>query len=84
MTDQKIMDAFVDQSLEIIRLKDANRELLEALKVSQAQCKSIAGSNWRQWEELATPEEFERWVKSRAAHIDVILSAAIAKAEGKQ
>lgn len=36
MTDQKIMDAFVDQSLEIIRLKDANRELLTA-------CKSLVG-----------------------------------------
>lgn len=29
---------------------------------------SIADADWRRWEELASPEEFVRWAKSRAAH----------------
>ena len=29
---------------------------------------SIADADWRQWEELATPDEFVLWAKSRAAH----------------
>lgn len=28
----------------------------------------IAGADWREWEELATPYEFVRWAKARAAH----------------
>ena len=28
----------------------------------------IADADWRKWEELATPEEFVRWAKSRAMH----------------
>jgi hypothetical protein len=27
----------------------------------------IADADWRRWEELATPDEFVRWAKSRAA-----------------
>ena len=26
------------------------------------------GFDWRKWEELASPEEFVRWAKSRANH----------------
>lgn len=58
-------------------------ELLEALTVLKAQCELMAASDWRKWEELASPEEFERWVKSRAAHMAVQASIAIAKAEAK-
>lgn len=28
----------------------------------------IANADWRKWEELASPEEFVRWAKSRATH----------------
>ena len=28
----------------------------------------IADADWRRWGDLATPEEFVRWAKSRAAH----------------
>ena len=28
----------------------------------------IADADWRRWKELATPDEFVRWAKSRAAH----------------
>ena len=66
------------------RLIAAAPELLEALTVIQSQFESIASANWRKWEELASPEEFERWVKSRAAHMAAFARAAIAKATGEQ
>jgi hypothetical protein len=28
----------------------------------------IANADWRNWEELASPDEFVRWAKSRAQH----------------
>jgi hypothetical protein len=28
----------------------------------------IANADWRTWEELASPDEFVRWAKSRAQH----------------
>lgn len=28
----------------------------------------IANADWRNWEELASPDEFVRWAKSRAKH----------------
>ena len=59
-------------------------ELLEALTVIQSQFENIASADWRKWEELASPEEFERWVKSRAAHMAAFARAAIAKATGSE
>ena len=67
---------------ELRRLHAVNKELLEALTVIQSQFGSMAVADWRKWEELASPEEFERWVKSRAAHMAVFARAAIAKATG--
>lgn len=64
-------------------LKSQRDELLGALTVLKAQCELMAASDWRKWEELASPEEFERWVKSRAAHMAVQATAAIAKATGE-
>lgn len=29
----------------------------------------IVDADWRKWEELASPEEFVRWAKSRANHV---------------
>ena len=40
----------------------------EAMKLALETMEGIANSNWRKWEELASPEEFERWAKSRANH----------------
>ena len=73
-----------DVSAELRRLHAVNQELLEAMTVIQSQCGSIAVSDWRKWGELASPEEFERWVKSRAAHMAEFACAAIAKATGEQ
>ena len=69
---------------ELRRLHAVNQELLEALTVIQSQFGSMAVADWRKWEELASPEEFERWVKSRAAHMAEFARAAIAKATGEQ
>lgn len=30
--------------------------------------RGIAEADWKKWEELASPEEFVRWAKSRANH----------------
>ena len=68
---------------ELRRLHAVNKELLESLTVIQSQFGSMAVADWRKWEELASPEEFERWVKSRAAHMAVFARAAIAKATGE-
>jgi len=73
-----------DNRVDRDRLSAINAELLDALKVFQTHLEAIVASDWRKWEELATPEEFERWVKSRANHMAVLAGAAIAKAQGEQ
>ena len=82
--DRGGLDAALDQAslrdhTTAVQQRD---ELLAALKMVQSQCESMVGADWRKWEELASPEEFERWVKSRASHMAVQASAAIAKVEG--
>jgi hypothetical protein len=42
---------------------------------------NIAKSDWRKWEELADPKEFERWVKARANHMAETLRARLAQPE---
>lgn len=64
------------------RVLEQRDELLAALKVFQDQCEMMESANWRKWEELASPEEFERWVKSRATHMALQARAAITKVEG--
>lgn len=49
------------QIAEIERLNVQVAMLQETLQ-------GIYAADWRKWEELASPEEFERWVKSRANH----------------
>jgi hypothetical protein len=39
----------------------------------------MAKSNWRNWGELASPEEFERWLKSRANLMGLVLREALAQ-----
>ena len=43
------------------RLEDELADARETLK-------SIVDADWRTWQELASPEEFVRWAKSRANH----------------
>jgi len=62
------------------RLIAAAPDLLEALKKAEALCTSVFESNWRNWEELASPDEFERWAKRRCAHAAIYLKEAIANA----
>ena len=39
---------------------------------------NMAESNWRNWQELASAEEFEKWVKRRASHMVANLRTALA------
>lgn len=57
--------------------------LIKALEVFQEHCESMADANWRRWEELASPIEYERWVKARAAHMAAQARAALAEARGE-
>jgi len=67
-------------SVELRRLHDVNTDLLDALKKAEELCTSVFESNWRNWEELASPDEFERWAKRRCAHAAIYLKEAIANA----
>ena len=49
----------------------------EAMKLALEWMETIVNSNWRNWGELASPEEFERWVKTRANHSAVVLRQAL-------
>ena len=41
----------------------------------------ITNSSWREWHELASAEEFERWVKARTNHAAIDIRAALALPE---
>lgn len=56
----------------------------EALKLALETAEGIANSDWRKWEELASSEEFERWVKSRAMHMATALQEALAEQPAQQ
>ena len=43
------------------RLEDELADVRETLK-------GIVDADWRTWQELASPDEFVRWAKSRANH----------------
>jgi hypothetical protein len=49
-------------------------KILSQLKTIEESLQGIVNSNWRNWAELGSPEEFERWTKSRAQLILNILS----------
>lgn len=51
----------------------------EALKLALETAEAIVAANWKTWEELATPEEFERWAKSRANHMVAVIREALAQ-----
>jgi hypothetical protein len=46
---------------EVEALRAENDRMRETLQ-------GILDSDWRKWEELASPEEFVRWAKARAKH----------------
>ena len=53
----------------------------EALKLALETAEGIVKSDWRKWQELASPDEFERWVKSRALHMATAIKEALAQPE---
>ena len=51
----------------------------EAMKLALETAEGILNADWRKWDELASPAEFERWAKSRANFMATILREALAK-----
>ena len=51
----------------------------EVMRQALDTAEGIVNSDWRKWHELATPEEFERWVKARADHLATALREALAQ-----
>lgn len=63
MIEQNLNDRIAELERQVAELRDT--------------LQGIAEADWRKWEELASPREFERWVKARANH-----ALAQAKKEG--
>lgn len=57
------------------------RELEAQVTVLRETLQGIADADWRKWEELASPDEFVRWAKSRASHA---LTQTVPKREAKK
>ena len=55
-----------------------NEQQRTAMKMALNLFEAIVNADWRKWEERASPEEFERWVKSRTYHTAVALREALA------
>ena len=53
-----------------------DRSLLENVTET---LEGMVNANWRNWEELSSPEEFERWVKSRANFLALALRESLAQ-----
>lgn len=51
----------------------------EAMKLALETSEGIVNADWRKWDELASPSEFERWAKSRANFMATILREALAE-----
>lgn len=51
----------------------------DAFRVALETADGILNSDWRNWQELSSPEEFERWVKARANHMAIALRQALAE-----
>lgn len=47
---------------------DEIERLAEQVRVLRETMQGIVSSDWRRWEELASPDEFVRWAKARANH----------------
>ena len=77
------MECLEEAAAELRRLDALVGELVGVLNAIEVQCENIRKSDWRQWEELASPEEFEGWAKSRARQMVIAASEASAKAKEK-
>lgn len=50
------------------RLLKHGMEALKEVALLRETLQGIADADWRRWGELATPDEFVLWAKSRAVH----------------
>ena len=73
------MECLEQAAAELRRLDALNAELVGVLNAIEVQCEYIRKADWRQWQELASPEDFERWAKSRAGQMAIAASEASAK-----
>lgn len=64
LTFEQLERLVIERDVAQARLKLAAEEIQHMREALQG----IADADWRRWEELATPYEFVRWAKSRAAH----------------
>jgi hypothetical protein len=53
--------------------------LRNVLETTKETLHGIVRANWRDWQELASADEFVRWAKSRANHALTIIDAELAK-----
>ena len=70
-------------SAEIHRLQreiESMESFLSEIRVSMT---AIVDSDWRTWQDLASPEEFEQWVKRRANHMMHKCDAMLAIGRGE-
>ena len=54
-------------SVDVIKM-GIESELIEEIQKLREALQLIVDADWRKWQELASPEEFVRWAKSRANH----------------
>ncbi len=64
LTFEQLERLVIERDVAQARLKLA----AEGIEHMRETLQGIADADWRRWEELATPDEFVRWAKSRAAH----------------
>lgn len=57
--------------------KDEAISTERAMKLALETSEGIVNADWRKWDELASPSEFERWAKSRANFMATILREAL-------
>lgn len=71
-TLRRTMQSATSSVAEIVRRLDEakaeNAALLDSLREARETLEMIECADWRTWEELAAPEEFVRWAKSRCRH----------------
>ena len=59
----------MSRELDVVTLSGKEYDdLLEKIDRLSESLKGIANSDYKNWQELSTPEEFVRWAKSRAVH----------------
>ena len=62
-------DSFNWLDLKTAEAADLIERQAAQIEMMRSTLHGIVDADWRKWEELASPEEFVRWAKSRANHV---------------